>query len=133
MNLFNIPWKCLDLDSEPKNNIIDQPKPTKSSVTSKSFAQALTNLCDIPLSQFPQPVVKGDMLAIEIPEVAYQAGLDACKHNLHGRIVWPKGSTPLSVVALKSKLSLIWKDFSKWGVISLGKGFFEFTFSTLEY
>jgi hypothetical protein len=27
---------------------------------------------------------------------------------------------------------LIWKDFSKWGVISLGKGFFEFTFSTLE-
>jgi hypothetical protein len=85
------------------------------------------------LSQFPQPVVKGDMLAIEIPEVAYQAGLDACKHNLHGRIVWPKGSTPLSVVALKSKLSLIWKDFSKWGVISLGKGFFEFTFSTLEY
>jgi hypothetical protein len=38
----------------------------------------------------------------------------------------------LSVVALKAKLSLIWKGFSKWGVISLGKGFFEFTFSTLE-
>jgi hypothetical protein len=33
---------------------------------------------------------------------------------------------------LKEKLSLIWKGFSKWGVISLGKGFFEFTFSTLE-
>ncbi|KAK2357455.1 hypothetical protein QL285_094721 [Trifolium repens] len=129
MTSFNIPWKCLDLDSEPKNTIIDPPKPT---VTPKTFAQALTNLCDIPLSQFPQPVVKGDRLAIEILEVAYQAGLDACKHNLHGRIVWPKGSTLLSVVALKEKLSLIWKDFSKWGVISLGKGFFEFTFSTLE-
>jgi hypothetical protein len=38
----------------------------------------------------------------------------------------------LSVVALKAKLSLIWKDFSRWGVISLGKGFFEFNFSTLE-
>jgi hypothetical protein len=126
MASFNIPWKCLDLDSEPKNNIISQPK------TPKSFAQALTNLCDIPLSQLPQPVVKGDRLAIEIPEITYQAGLDACKHNLHGRIIWPKGSTPLSVVALKAKLSLIWKGFSKWGVISLGKGFFEFTFSTLE-
>jgi hypothetical protein len=87
MTSFNIPWKCLDLDSEPKNTIIDPPKPT---VTPKTFAQALTNLCDIPLSQFPQPVVKGDRLAIEILEVAYQAGLDACKHNLHGRIVGPK-------------------------------------------
>jgi hypothetical protein len=84
------------------------------------------------LSQFQQPVVKGDRLAIEIPESAYEAGLEACKHNLHGRIIWPKGSTPLSVVALKAKLALLWKDLSRWGVISLGKGYFEFTFSSLE-
>jgi hypothetical protein len=77
-------------------------------------------------------VVKGDILAIEIPDAAYQAGLDACKHNLHGRILWPKGSSPLSVVALKDKLSIIWKGLSKWGIISLGKGFFEFIFSSLE-
>jgi hypothetical protein len=76
--------------------------------------------------------VKGDRLAIEIPDEAYQAGLEACKHNLHGRIFWPKGSTPLSVVALKEKLSLIWEGLSKWGIISLGKGFYEFTFSSLE-
>jgi hypothetical protein len=126
MPSFNIPWKCLDLDSEPKIATIEQTK------TQKTFAQALINVCDIPLSQLPQPVVKGDRLAIEIPEIAYQAGLDACKHNLHGRILWPKGSSPLSVVALKAKLSTIWKDFSKWGAISLGKGFYEFTFSTLE-
>jgi hypothetical protein len=126
MAAFNIPWKCLDLSNEPKNKTIEPVKPQKS------FAQALTNLCDIPVSQLPQPVVKGERLAIEIPEVAYEAGLDACKHNLHGRILWPKGSTPLSVVALKEKLSMIWKDLSRWGVISLGKGFFEFTFSTLE-
>jgi hypothetical protein len=80
-----------------------------------------TNLCDIPLSQFQQPVVKGDRLAIEIPEAAYEAGLEACKHNLHGRILWPKGSTPLSVVALKAKLASIWKDLSRWGVISIWK------------
>jgi hypothetical protein len=33
---------------------------------------------------------------------------------------------------LKAKLSAIWKDLSRWDVISLGKGFFEFTFSSLE-
>jgi hypothetical protein len=128
MTTFNIPWKCLDLSNEPKNTIIEPPKPQKT------FAQALTltNLCDIPLSQFQQPVVKGDRLAIEIPEAAYEAGIEACKHNLHGRILWPKGSTPLSVVALKEKLALLWKDLSRWGMISLGKGYFEFTFSSLE-
>jgi hypothetical protein len=129
MAAFNIPWKFLDLSNEPQNRTTEPIEPIKSQ---KTFAQALNNLCDIPLSQFPQPVVKGERLAIEIPEVAYEAGLDACKHNLHGRILWPKGTTPLSVVALKTKLTLIWKDLSRWGIISLGKGFFEFTFSTLE-
>jgi hypothetical protein len=128
MSSYQIPWKCLDLTDSPKIIVNEPPKPQKT------FAQALalTNLCDIPLSQFQQPVVKGDRLAIEIPEAAYEAGLEACKHNLHGRIIWPKGSTPLTVVALKAKLALIWKDLSRWGVISLGKGFFEFTFSSLE-
>ncbi|KAK2426741.1 hypothetical protein QL285_025377 [Trifolium repens] len=126
MASFNIPWKCLESSSVSQKTFPIPPKPPKS------FAQALTNVCDIPLSQFPQPVVKGDRLAIEIPEIAYEAGLQACKHNLHGRILWPKGSTPLSVVSLKTKLSSVWKDFSTWGVISLGKGYFEFTFSTLE-
>jgi hypothetical protein len=58
--------------------------------------------------------------------------MDACKLNLQGRILWPKGSSPLSVVALKAKLSLIWKDFARWGIISLCKGFYEFIFSSLE-
>jgi hypothetical protein len=71
MNSFNIPWKCLDLSNEPKNNIIEPPKPLKT------FAQALTNLCDIPFSQFPQLVLKGERLAIEIPEIAYEVGLVA--------------------------------------------------------
>jgi hypothetical protein len=133
MDPFNIPWKFLDTFDSPNSvahgtntAAIVKPQPPKT------FAQALTNICDIPLSQIPQPVVKGDRLAIEIPELYYEAGLEACKHNLHGRIIWPKGSTPLSVAALKVKLASIWKDLSKWGVISLGKGFFEFTFSSLE-
>jgi hypothetical protein len=132
MSSFQIPWKCLEIASEPITTKIVQENTPK---VQKTFAQALNssnNLCDIPTSQFPQPVVKGDRLAIEIPDFAYQAGLDACKYNLHGRIFWSKGSTPLTVVALKAKLAMIWKDFSQWGVISLGKGYFEFNFSTLE-
>ncbi|MCI78290.1 hypothetical protein A2U01_0099560, partial [Trifolium medium] len=62
MVAFNIPWKCLDSDIEPTNNIIKPPKPPKT------FTQALTNLCDISVSQLQQPVVKGDRLAIEIPD-----------------------------------------------------------------
>jgi hypothetical protein len=126
MNAFSIPWRCLDDTSKPP---IQQKIPVK---TQKSFAQALSNVCDIPASQFPQPCFKGDKLAIPIPDDEYLAGVEACKHNLHGRIVWPKGSTPLTVVALKNKLTPMWNDLSRWGITSLGKGFYEFSFSSLE-
>jgi hypothetical protein len=59
-------------------------------------------------------------------------GMDACKHNPHGGIVWPKGATPLTVVALKQKLTPTWKDLARWGITLLGKGFYEFSFSSLE-
>jgi hypothetical protein len=59
-------------------------------------------------------------------------GLETCKYNLHSRIIWPKGSTPLTVQALHTKLSTLWKDLSLWGVSSLGKSFFEFTSTRLE-
>jgi hypothetical protein len=126
MHAFSIPWSCLDDSPKP------QPEPKANPKTTKTFAQALSNVCDIPLSQFPTTSVKGDHLAVAIPEEEYIAGMEACKHNLHGRIIWPKGATPLSVVDLKKKLSLIWKDLSRWGVLSLGKGYYEFCFSSLE-
>jgi hypothetical protein len=126
MLAFTILWSCLD----------DNPKPQIQQKISvklhKSFAQELSNVCDISASQFPQPWFKGDKLAIPIPDEEYLAGVEACKHNLHGRIIWPKSSTPLTVVALKNKLTHIWKDLSRWGITSLGKGFYEFSFSYLE-
>ncbi|GAU19900.1 hypothetical protein TSUD_95050 [Trifolium subterraneum] len=67
-----------------------------------------------------------------MPEDEYQVGLAACKHNLHGRIIWPKGSTPLKVSDLKARLAPLWKTLGKWGLTSLGKGFYEFSFSSLE-
>ena len=60
-------------------------------------------------------------MAIEIPEEEYFAGLDECKHNLHGRILWPKGSTPVSLDNLGTKLLVMWKSLGKWGISSIGK------------
>ncbi|MCH82982.1 hypothetical protein A2U01_0003796 [Trifolium medium] len=47
-------------------------------------------------------------------------------------MVWPKGVTPLTVVVLKNKLTPLWKDLARWGITSLGKGYYEFSFSSLE-
>ncbi|GAU18503.1 hypothetical protein TSUD_90440 [Trifolium subterraneum] len=112
MATFDIPWKCLATDAEPTKTIIDQTKDQLKA--HKTFAQALTNICEFPLSQIPQPVVKGDRLAIQIPEKDYIAGIDACKQNLHGRIIWPKGSTSLSVVVVKRGLDLCFLEYFAW-------------------
>lgn len=131
---FNIPWSCLISDDpQPAKTISSaaNPKPPLSTQL-KTFAQAVNNVCDIPLSQLPQPCIKGDRLVIEIPDDEYDAGVAACKHNLHGRILWPKGSSPLSVDSLRSKLAVLWKSLGRWGVTSLGKGFYGFTFTSLE-
>ncbi|CAI8596843.1 unnamed protein product [Vicia faba] len=78
----------------------------------KSLSQALKGVCDIPTSQLPQPIIKGDKPSVTILEDEYKAGLDECKNNLYGRVIWPK--------------------VKNWGVQSLGKGYYEFTFSSIE-
>jgi len=77
-------------------------------------------------------MLKGDKFSIEIPEEEYEIGMDSCKTNLHARVIWPKGSTPLTIVGLREKLKPVWKNLSPWGATSIGKGFFEFVFSSVE-
>ena len=36
-------------------------------------------------------------------------GSEACEHNLHARIIWLKGATPLTIFALRPKLTFMWK------------------------
>ncbi|KEH27876.1 DUF4283 domain protein [Medicago truncatula] len=72
-----------------------------------------------------------DLPTLVVEEVMI-SGMETCKHNLHARILWPKGSSPLTVYALRNKLAPLWKNLGKWGVTSLGKGYYEFCFSTLE-
>ncbi|MCH81737.1 DUF4283 domain protein [Trifolium medium] len=100
MEPFCIPWSCVDLS--PKQPVTEKNQPK----TLKSFAQAVSNVCEIPQSQLPQACLKGDRLAIPIPEEEYSAGVEACKFNLHRRIIWPKGTTPLTVATMNLFLQL---------------------------
>ncbi|XP_019431188.1 PREDICTED: uncharacterized protein LOC109338411 [Lupinus angustifolius] len=122
-----IPWSFLD-STVPTSSSSPQHSPT----TKKSFAQALKNSRDIAVSQLPQPCIKGDAIAIKIPEEDYQAGLQRCKNHLHGRLILTKGDKPIKFVDLKAKLTSLWNMLGKWDMISLGRGFYDFSFSSLD-
>lgn len=130
-NPFLIPWPCLqsDMIATPKSLNQTVHQQTKQH---KTFTQALSNVCDIPLSQLPKSCLKGGDVAIQIPDEEYEAGLEACKHNLQGRIIWLKGSSPITVESLRAKLFVLWKALHRWEVISIGKGFYEFCFIYVE-
>jgi len=51
--------------------------------------------------------VKGNHFRITISEEEYLLGLESFKNNLHARIIWPKGTTQLTVVALSEKLKML--------------------------
>ncbi|KAK2418107.1 hypothetical protein QL285_040346 [Trifolium repens] len=132
MSNFSIPWSFLHDVNEnhaPNSDSTSVKQPQKQQ---KTFVQAVNNVCDIPTNQLPKPCVKGNKISIIIPEDDYEAGIDDCKHCLHGRVIWPKGATPVSVVALRTVLASLWKSIGRWGITSLGKGYFEFSFSSVE-
>ncbi|XP_045791366.1 uncharacterized protein LOC123886072 [Trifolium pratense] len=98
----------------------------------KSFAQALQNVCDVLVGNFPKPCLKGKRLSIKIPEDSYKAGLDRCKNNLHGRLIMAKGDKPLRLHEIREKLTKAWAPVNKWQITPLGKGFYEFYFQNCE-
>lgn len=106
----------------------------KSKVTSKSFAQILSD--EDPdaslLAQPPLKVVMGNAVRVKISRASYEVGLAACKTHLHGRLSLHKGDAPLTTQALKAKLCNLWPHLQNWSMIPLGKGFFEFNFTSIE-
>lgn len=122
------PWGFLDPDSRS----FSPPPITTKQPSSKTFAQALNNSVDTPLSQLPRPCLKGDALSIKISESEYLAGISECKTRLHGRLILSKGDSPIKVADLRSKLSKKWNPIDSWKMVPLGKGFYEFTFASLE-
>jgi len=70
----------------------------------KTFAQALGNTFDIPLSQLHTPCIKGEMVVVWVDEEDYLASLEDCKTHLHGRIILSKGDKPLTHLDLTKQL-----------------------------
>lgn len=86
----------------------------------------------MPYSQLPRPCLKGDALSIKIQEDEYLAGLVECKKHLHGRLFLSEGDAPIKNQDLRAKLCSLWKPIGQQGMISLGKGFDEFYFSSID-
>ncbi|KAL5177570.1 hypothetical protein HKD37_08G023313 [Glycine soja] len=93
----------------------------------KTFAKTLSNSFNFPPSQLPTPCTKGGLVLIKISEDKYKEGLQCYKNILHGRIILTKGS-PLR----RDKLAKLWKPIDPWKVIPLGKGFYKFSFASIE-
>jgi len=72
------------------------------------------------------------MVVIWVEEEDCLASLKDCKTYLHGRTILSKGDKPLTHLALTKKLQLVWNVIGRWKAIPLGKGFYEFEFSSLE-
>lgn len=75
-----------------------------------SFPQARIN-SDDSIIQLPKPCINGDSVCIKPTREVCDRGVEACKNNLHGRLVMSKGDKPsLTDRDLSSKLSSVWKD-----------------------
>ncbi|KAE9607816.1 hypothetical protein Lalb_Chr09g0334161 [Lupinus albus] len=129
MNNTIIPWNFLMDSSTPSILTPTHSIPTPIA-QQKSFADVIKVSCDV--SQLPQPRINGNTIAVKIPEEEYQAGLLRCKTHLHGRVILSKGDAPVKFLDLKGKLSARWNKVGKWTMISLGRGFYEFSFSYIE-
>lgn len=139
--IWDCPWKFLFPESStpylhdhpsshrpssPSNLLPSSPVLPSPSLPQKkkSFEQALNNACDIPLSQLPVPCLKGDAVAVQIPEDEYLADLERCNNNLQGWILFSNGDSPIKFDDLRSKLVKLWKPIGNWKVVPIGKGFF---------
>jgi hypothetical protein len=99
----------------------------------KSFAQALAaaTVADT-APTLPSPVIRGETLCIPISDETYAQGIEACKRNLRGRLILNKGDKPYGSREVQTKLHQIWKNIGPWKMTPLGKGYFEFYFSSYD-
>jgi hypothetical protein len=126
------PWSFMAaLDSTVDKQLHTTVKPPESS---KSFAQALSDAVSDEnfFVHLPPKVVMGDSVRVTISKAAYESRLAACRTHFHGRLTLHKGDSPVTTQALKEKLNKQWPQLKNWNLIPLGKGFFEFKFSSIE-
>ena len=96
-----------------------------------SFAQAVSNNTNFTVTDLPQSCMKGDSTSIKISENEYTKGVEECKSILFGRLILKKGEKAPTAKQLHETLVPLWK-IKNWKISPMGKGFFEFEFSTIE-
>lgn len=82
----------------------------------------LHSLGVLPSSATPSRV--GDVVSVDLNEVAYSKRLSLCKYSLIDWVVLAKGDKPWILNVLKEKLSKIW-NLSSGKLISMGKIYFQ--------
>lgn len=97
--------------------------PFQPQTQNKSFAQALQNACDTPISNFVKPYLKGNCLSIKMPEEAYKVGLKRCRNNLYGRLITSKCNVPLKASKLRDKRMILCSPITNWNLHYYGKHF----------
>jgi len=96
-----------------------------------SFAQALAATPKTSSNEnMPKPLIRGESVSITIMQQIYEKGLEICKHNLRGRLILNKGDKPYTTKVIHLKLQKQWKTTGDWSMRPLGRGYFEFTFSS---
>lgn len=107
-------------------------KTTNSPESGKSFVQALSSSDEPQLTKFPPKIVMGTTVRVKVSQSEYELGVVECQFNLHARATLHKGDQPLTTLTLQQKLSMLWPSLRNWYITPLGKGFFEFHFSSFE-
>jgi len=97
-----------------------------------AFLVHLLKVYHIPNSQLPKPCLKGEQLSIRISEDEVLEEILDCQKVLNGRFTLPKGSSPVRLLDLKERISKFWQTKGPWSMAPLGKGYFEFVFSSLD-
>jgi len=107
------------------------PPPPPKPVNMISFAQLLT-ASHIASSNdnLPQPTIRGESVSIKISQAMYEKGMAVCKRNLRGRLVLNKADKPYATKDIHLKLQNQWKTNGTWSMLSLGRGYYEFTFAS---
>lgn len=117
--------------ASPKpSHVTNKVSPSSVDTRVCSFAQVLSPTSIAVTEPLPQPALKGDSLSIKITEEVHAKGIAACLTNFHGRLVLNKNDKPYTAKEISDKLSKQWETAAPWKLISLGKGFFEFSFAS---
>ena len=113
------------------NNCVGAPSSPNNAISRCFFAQVWKAPHSISSNEnLPQPSIRGEKVSITISQEVYEKGMAFCKRHLCGRLVMNKGEKPYLARDIQLKLQKQWKTEQTWTMLSLGRGYYEFSFDS---